>query len=254
MEWDYPQLIHYAKLRWLACRSTIAFMLLSRDQIVKHMQGGTIVIDPFCERQLKTTSYDVTLGEYYWRESAPGGRATIHNLYDEGSTKTVWTGPFQAEPVPALAEKLGEKFKNISPKEKVILLGPGETVLAHTQEFIGGKDICVAKMYARSSMGRNFIEVCKDAGWGDVGYFNRWTMEMTNNSKHYTIPMVVGRRIAQMVFYAVAPVEKTIDYVGEGGKYQRSQDLRELKESWNPYMMLPKMHLDWEVAAMGPEA
>ena len=132
-------------------------------------------------------------------------------------------------------------------KEKIILLGPGETILAHTQEFIGGKDVCVAKMYARSSLGRNFIEVCKDAGWGDVGYFNRWTMEMTNNSKHYTIPMVVGRRIAQMVFYAVAPVGKTIDYVGEGGKYQRSQDLKELKESWNPYMMLPKMHLDWEV-------
>ncbi len=222
-------------------------MLLSRDQILKHMQQGTIVIDPFSEQQLKTTSYDVTLGEWYWRESLPAGRATIHNLYDEISTKSVWSGPFQAEPVAAHLEKLGPQFKNIGGKEKVILLWPGETVLAHTREFIGGKDICVAKMYARSSLGRNFIEVCKDAGWGDVGYFNRWTMEMTNNSKHYTIPLVVGRRIAQMVFYEVAPVKKEIDYVGEGGKYQRSQELHELKTSWNPSMMLPQMHLDWEV-------
>jgi hypothetical protein len=29
-------------------------------------------------------------------------------------------------------------------------------------------------MKARSSLGRNFIEICKCAGWGDVGYINRW--------------------------------------------------------------------------------
>ncbi|KKW47489.1 MAG: dCTP deaminase, partial [Parcubacteria group bacterium GW2011_GWA1_59_11] len=178
----------------------------------------------------------------------------IHNLYDEASTSRVWEGPFQAESVEALLERLDLEFKNIPKDAKVILLGPKETVLAHTQEFIGGRDICVAKMYARSSMGRNFVEVCKDAGWGDVGYFNRWTMEVTNNSQYYTIPLVVGRRIAQMVFYQVAPLEKReVDYVGEGGKYQRSQDLAELKKSWNPMMMLPQMHLDWEVAAMQSE-
>jgi len=229
-------------------------MLLSRDQIIKHIERGTIVIDPFSEKRLKTTSYDVTLGEWYWREKAPAGRSTIHNLYDEESTARVWEGPFQAESVEALLERLDLEFKNIPKDARVILLGPKETVLAHTQEFIGGRDICVAKMYARSSMGRNFVEVCKDAGWGDVGYFNRWTMEVTNNSQYYTIPLVVGRRIAQMVFYQVAPLEKReVDYVGEGGKYQRSQDLAELKKSWDPMMMLPQMHLDWEVAAMQSE-
>ncbi len=223
-------------------------MLLSRDQILKHMKQGTIVIEPFNEKQLKTTSYDVTLGEWYWREKSPNGRSTIHNLYDEESTSRVWEGPFKAESVEALLERLDIDFKNIEKDAKVILLGPKETILAHTQEFIGGRDICVAKMYARSSMGRNFVEVCKDAGWGDVGYFNRWTMEVTNNSQYYTIPLVVGRRIAQLVFYEVAPLEKQeIDYVGEGGKYQKSQELDELKRTWNPHMMLPQMHLDWEV-------
>lgn len=56
-------------------------------------------------------------------------------------------------------------------------------------------------MKARSSLGRNFIEICKCAGWGDVGYVNRWTMEITNNSRYYTIPLVVGRRVAQIVFF-----------------------------------------------------
>jgi dCTP deaminase len=224
-------------------------MLLSRDQILKHHQQGSIVIDPFNERKLKTTSYDVALGEWYWREKAPNGRATIHNLYDDDSTAAVWEGPYRAEPVRDIIERLGVKqLKNVSGKARVILLGPGETILAHTEEFIGGRDICVAKMYARSSLGRNFVEVCKDAGWGDIGYFNRWTMEVTNNSQHYTIPLITGRRIAQMVFYEVAPLAKNeVDYVGEGGKYQRSQAIEELKKSWTPELMLPRMHMDWEV-------
>ncbi len=219
-------------------------MLLSRDAIRGHLDKGTIIIDPFRERQLQTTSYDVTLGDYYWKESHPNGRATVHNLYDEESTRRVWLGPNEAEPLEVLGERLGLTFKNISPKEKIILLGPGETILAHTQEFIGGRKIVVAKMYARSSMGRNFVEVCKDAGWGDVGYFNRWTMEVTNNSKNYSIPLVVGRRVAQMVFYEVEPINEEYSL---SGKYQKEADLEELKKNWQPEMMIPKMHLDWEV-------
>lgn len=225
-------------------------MLLSRDSILKHKQNGTIVIEPFDERKLKTTSYDVSLGEWCWRESNPAhnklcaGQVPFHNLYDKESTRQVWNGPFKAE-------RAGDKFKNIPPDAKIIVLSPGETILAHTEEFIGGREIVVAKMYARSSMGRNFVEVCKDAGWGDVGYFNRWTMEVTNNSQYYSIPLVVGRRVAQMVFYEVAPLKiKQADYVAEAGKYQASANLEELKKSWNPHMMVPKMHLDWEVKAI----
>lgn len=222
-------------------------MLLSRDAILRHYEKGNIIIDPFDDRKLKTVSYDVSLGEWFWREGHPEGRATVHNLYDEASTKRVWQGPYQAEPKTAVEERLGMSLENIKPENKIILLRPGETILAHTDEFIGGRDVVVAKMYARSSMGRNFVEVCKDAGWGDVGYFNRWTMEVTNNSQYFTIPLVVGRRVGQMVFYEVEPLQKAPDYVGEGGKYQRSQDLLEVKKSWNPHMMIPRMHQDWEI-------
>lgn len=223
-------------------------MLLSREAIFWHLKNGSVIIEPFNVRNLKTTSYDVTLGDWFWREGHPSGRATIHNLYDEDSTKAVWHGPHQAEPASELEGRLGIRLANVDPDDKVIMLGPKETILGHTQEFIGGKDIIVSKMYARSSMGRNFVEVCKDAGWGDVGYFNRWTMEITNNSQYYSIPLVVGRRIAQMVFYEVAPLEsRESDYVGEAGKYQQSQDIEEVKKTWNPHMMTPRMHLDWEV-------
>ncbi|MBI2888792.1 MAG: hypothetical protein HYY10_02610 [Candidatus Liptonbacteria bacterium] len=223
-------------------------MLLSRDQILKHMKQGTIVIEPFEDRNLKTTSYDVTLGAWFWRERHPGGRATIHNVYDAESTAAVWNGPFEAEAVEVVERRLNQKFKNIPRGARIVLLAPGETVLGHTQEFIGGRDICVAKMYARSSLGRNFIEVCKDAGWGDIGYINRWTMEVTNNSQNFSIPLVVGRRIGQMVFYEVAPLtSNTKDYATDSGKYQASSDLNELKLTWKPETMLPRMHMDWEI-------
>ena len=42
-------------------------------------------------------------------------------------------------------------------------------------------------MQARSSLGRSYIEVCKCAGMGDVGFCNRWTMEITNNSRSQRI-------------------------------------------------------------------
>ncbi len=222
-------------------------MLLSREAILRHFKNGSIIIDPYDERKLKTTSYDVSLGEWFWREAHPDGRATVHNIYDEHSTADVWEGPHQAKGCHEVVARLGIELKNMKPSDRVILLRPGETILAHTQEFIGGRHNVVTKMYARSSLGRNFIEVCKDAGWGDVGYFNRWTMEVTNNSQHFTIPLVVGRRIGQMVFYEVEPLKDALDYVGEGGKYQRSQELAELKKTWHPEMMIPKMHLDWEV-------
>lgn len=99
-------------------------------------------------------------------------------------------------------------------------------------------------------MGRNFIEVCKCAGWGDVGYVNRWTMEITNNSRHYSIPLVVGRRIAQIVFFDSDGTLADRSYADDG-KYQTSSDMAAMKASWAPESCLPKMYKDREIA-QGP--
>ena len=223
-------------------------MLLSSPGILRNLGKGHIVIEPFDQRKLKSASYDVSLGEWYWREQHPGARASLYNPYDEKMVQMVWgREPLQAERASDVVDRHQIQLINIKPTDRVIILGPGETILGHTEEFIGGRRVCIGKLYARSSLGRNFIEVCKDAGWGDVGYFNRWTMEITNNSRYFSIPLVVGRRVAQMVFYEVEPINQPMGDYAKDGKYQTSSELENLKKEWHPLMMLPKMHKDWEV-------
>ena len=91
-------------------------------------------------------------------------------------------------------------------------------------------------------MGRIGIAVCKCAGWGDIGYINRWTMEITNFS-NATIALPVGLRVAQFIFHATTPVADA-DFYARKGKYQSSEELREIKKQWRPEMMLPKLYKD----------
>ena len=91
------------------------------------------------------------------------------------------------------------------------------------------------------------------AGWGDVGYTNRWTMEVTNNSRFYSIPLVVGRRIAQIVFFDTDGVLEdeggSATSYERAGKYQSSSDMAAITRSWQPSDMLPKMYRDRECGA-----
>lgn len=226
-----------------------AMSLMSNTAIRRHLAQGAVVIDPFQERHLGTCAYDVSLGEYYFREQHPRGGIGTYSPYSEKDILRVWGVAQKAEPMSIwLNGTANHGIEGIKPDDLVIWIAPGETVLCHTQEFIGGRGgIVTTMMKSRSSLGRNFIEVCKCAGWGDVGYVNRWTMEITNNSRYYQIPLVVGRRVAQIVFFEVEPIEQAkADYVA-GGKYQTVSDLEELKKNWRPEIMLPKMWKDYEV-------
>lgn len=221
-------------------------MALSDKKILEAMKEGSIVIEPFARENLSTSSYDVTLGEWFFAEQPPPHFENLYNIYDKKHVERVWgTTPHRAKSAKEMLKNYAFDFTNIKPTEKVILLGPGETILAHTNEFIGGQGHITTMMKARSSLGRSFIEVCKCAGWGDVGYINRWTMEVTNNSSHYFIPLVVGRRIGQIVFFETGPILKS-DYT-KSGKYQSTGSVAQLKKSWKPDMMLPRLYLDRDI-------
>src|SRR3990172_12833345 len=226
------------------------FSLLSGSAIKRYRESGKIIIEPFNKLNLKPNSYDVTLGEMYFRENSLSEEweNNIYNIYSEEQVKKVWGDPKKALPY-SYYKKKGVYLENIKDEEKIIFINPGETILGHTNEYIGGTDTVTTMMKARSSIGRNFLECCKCAGAGDLGYFNRWTMEITNNSKHYKIPLIVGRRIAQILFFDTEGLDKDdLDFksYNEIGKYQTSNDLKTIIDNWSPYEMLPKMFKDYE--------
>lgn len=221
-------------------------MALSNKKILEEMKKGDVVISPFKKENLATSSYDVTLGEWFFPQLPPKHFQNIFNIYSKTDLDRVWgTEPKRAKPAKEIFKNYKFQFEGINPEEKVIVLDPGETILAHTNEFIGGKKHITTMMKARSSMGRSFIEVCKCAGWGDVGYVNRWTMEITNNSKYYSIPLVVGRRIGQIVFFETGEIEG--DDYNVKGKYNSTTDIKKLAKEWRPDMMLPKLYMDRDI-------
>lgn len=222
--------------------------LLSRDMILWHIEQGNIFIYPFnranitetedLKNNLQTTSYDVRLGEDFFEEQPfRASDQVIFNPFDPEHIKRYWGEPKKAIRAGDWMEKHGV-LNNIYPDDRIIILGPGETILAHTQEFIGGRNCVTTEMRARSSMGRISTTVCKCAGWGDLGFCNRWTMEMTNHFKGLPVVLVVGMRVAQIIFRQVDPLKSS--YSKSGGQYQTTDDTDEMMRNWSPYAMLPK--------------
>jgi dCTP deaminase len=187
-------------------------MTLSDKRIVEEMERGNIVIEPFNQRHLGTNSYDCRLGEWYFQGNA---NIEMMHLDNPEEIRGYWGEPRRAQ-------------------DGKISIRPGTTILAHTQEVIGGRNGFLAKMYSRSTVGRSGLSVCRCAGVGDVGYVNRWTMEISNHTQT-TIWVPVGFRICQLTFEEVGPTLKQYQ-----GKYGHPD------HEWTPYDMLPKPQLDWD--------
>lgn len=218
--------------------------VFSNTDIKAAIVTGQVVFHPYVEEHIAGSSIDVTLGQWYYKTERQnlGG---VYNPFDPDAVERYFEGPFEAESHEEWCKKHGRTlFKGIPADHPIIVLEPGERILAHTHEFIGVKGNATSTMQARSTWGRNGVAVCLDAGWGDPGYVNRWTMEIYNMNQRDAVILPVGERIAQLVFYATGTVES--EYHHLSGKYQRSQadDLATLVKNWKPEHMLPRAYKD----------
>jgi len=130
------------------------YSLLSNKAIVKYINNGLITVYPFVPENLSTSSYDVTLGEYYFRENRlddDTNKNPIYNIYSESMVRKVWGGPIRAIKHKSWIKKTkNPPLENIHLHERIIFIHPGETILAHTIEFIGGNSSVTTMMKARS--------------------------------------------------------------------------------------------------------
>jgi dCTP deaminase len=221
-------------------------MALSDLSIKTGLKDGEIIIHPFNSDDLGSASYDVRLGKYFYeaRKGSPNlNNPEFYNIYSERNMRKVW-GESQIGKLAADWKRAypNADWDNIHDDDTIIMLGPHANLLCHTYEFIGARVNSTTMMKARSSIGRSLINVCQCAGMGDIGYFNRWTMEIYNRDS-YHIPLVVHRRVAQIVFLPTGPSEQT--YIS---KYQDNDNIDVLEKFWNPDLMLPRLDRDKDIS------
>jgi len=186
--------------------------MLGSKGIEKALSKGEIEILPFFPRQLNPNSYDITLGNWF---ALPNVYNSPINLDLEESVYYVWQDPIFVS------------------SENTLVLEPGMCILTHTQEFIGSRKHAML-LKARSTFGRLFIDVCPSAGFGDIGYVNRWTLEIKNNSDNHYI-LKPHMRVGQISF---------LEIKGIGITYSGAYVQREYIHNWKPEDMLPKLGTD----------
>jgi len=115
---------------------------------------------------------------------------------------------------------------------------PGMFIIAHTDEFVGttaGSNI-IPSFKLKSSAGRLGI-IHTLAGHGEVGFFNRCSMEFI-----VAKPVVLKHKalIGQIYFQSVLGDKE--DY-SKQGTYQKTNNLEELIRDWTPDSILPPKEL-----------
>ena len=214
-------------------------------QIKQAVEAGHIICRPFEVDHVNPASLDITLGQNYYR-TEQRRVAGFYNPFDPQAVGRYFVGPHQAQKHSDWATaNQRQLFVNIPPDWPIIVLAPQERILAHSHEFVGIKPPGGSMVKARSTWGRNGVSVCFDAGWGDPGFINRWTLEIYNLNHRHSVVLPVFERIAQLVFFATGQVEAAYG-PDRNSKYQSySHDqLNQLVKNWTPDLMLPRSYRD----------
>jgi len=203
-----------------------------------------VVVYPFRRAQVTTNSYDVTLGSVaYMADAQQTGPFVVSR---QSRPPTLWKGPMGARSVGSLAEganQLACQAAGLGPEDQVLIVRPGQTLLASTKEFIGSQVSDVAPVLVpRTTLERCFVRV--RGAVGTPGFFNRWTLHITN--EHPTAPavLVVGQPVAQVQFWRVENVRGAPVYGGDRrrDKYHPFQGvLVDTVKNWRPDQMLARL-------------
>ncbi len=162
-------------------------MMLTGAEILKRVKEGTIIISEFDEKRLNPNSYNLTL----------------NNLITTYGYKEILD-----------TKKRNETHDEIISEDGMLLL-PGKLYLGSTNEYTESKDL-IPCIDGRSSLGRLGINVHATAGFGDIGFKGKWTLEITVVQPVVIYPNI---EIAQ-IYYYIPYGNTSIQY---NGKYQNQK-------------------------------
>ncbi len=161
-------------------------MILSDQLILKEIEAGTIVIEPFNRECLGTNSYDVHLGKHLACYTNRELDAKKHNTI--------------------------EHFE--IPKDGFVLQ-PNTLYLGVTLEYTETHKH-VPFLEGKSSTGRLGIDIHATAGKGDVGFCNTWTLEI---SATQPVKIYAGMPIGQLIYFVVEGEIETMYNTKGNAKY-----------------------------------
>ncbi|MDR2723952.1 MAG: dCTP deaminase [Holosporaceae bacterium] len=161
-------------------------MILTGSEVLKNVENGKIIIDPFNISQLNPNSYNFTLGT----------KLLVYNNY-------------------VLDAKKDNDAREIIIPEEGITLANGTVYLGHTQEVIGS-DHFVPIIRGRSSIGRLGLFINITADLIDIGSINQLTLQL-NAVQPVTI--YPAMQIGQVTFWVPLGNIKKYDgrYRGSAG-------------------------------------
>ncbi|MDX1685733.1 MAG: dCTP deaminase [Saprospiraceae bacterium] len=145
-------------------------MILTDKQILKAIEEGEIVIDPWRPQNLGTNSYDVHLGPHL-------------AIYEDN----------------VLDARKHNKVKHFDIGPDGHVLEPGTLYLGVTEEYTETHN-SVPFLEGKSSVGRLGIDIHATAGKGDVGFCNTWTLEI---SCVQPVRVYAGMPIGQLIYFKI---------------------------------------------------
>lgn len=177
-------------------------MILSDNKILKEIEKGTIVIEPFDINCLGSNSYDVHLG------NALG-------IY----SNTV------------LDSKTDNQVYYVEIPEDGIMIHPHQLYLGVTKEYTETHKH-VPFLEGKSSIGRLGIDIHATAGKGDVGFCNYWTLEIS-----CTLPVKIyaGMPIGQLIYQPVKGKVNNPYNKKKSAKYNQKDPLPMPSQMWKNF-------------------
>ena len=153
-------------------------MILADLAILKAIEEGDILVEPYDRNCLGTNSYDVHLSKYL--------ACYIDDVIDA---------------------KKHNHVEHFEIADDGIVLQPGKTYLGSTLEYTETRSF-VPFLEGKSSVGRLGIDIHATAGKGDVGFCNHWTLEI---SVSQPVRVYAGMPIGQLIYFKVEG-EVEVDY------------------------------------------
>ena len=153
-------------------------MILTDLAILKAMEEGDILVEPYNRNCLGTNSYDVHLSKYL--------ACYIDDVIDA---------------------KKHNQVEHFEIADDGIVLQPGKTYLGSTLEYTETRSF-VPFLEGKSSVGRLGIDIHATAGKGDVGFCNHWTLEI---SVSQPVRIYAAMPIGQLIYFKVEG-EVEVDY------------------------------------------